>query len=96
VTDASSKSLKLLPMLGVPSLPSLPLPFLPGLLPANSAVRRGLRGPGPDAWSFLVCVAGADELALESLVCEISVFLYAVLLVLLMPLGSPRSVADGS
>jgi hypothetical protein len=42
-----SRSLKLLPMLGVPSLPSRP-PFLPlpiGLRPASSAVRRGDSGP---------------------------------------------------
>lgn len=53
VTDASSRSLKLLPILGVPvpSLPSLPIPFpfpLPaGLLPASSAVRRGDSGWWP-------------------------------------------------
>jgi hypothetical protein len=40
-----SKSLKLLPILGVPSLPSLPFPLLIGLLPANSAVLLGDNGP---------------------------------------------------
>lgn len=40
-----SKSLKLLPMLGVPSLPSREYPFLLGLLPDSSAGRRGERGP---------------------------------------------------
>lgn len=45
VTEASSKSLKLLPMLGVPSLPSREYPFLLGLLPDSSAGRRGERGP---------------------------------------------------
>lgn len=37
-----SRSLKLLPMLGVPSLPSL---FMPGLSRANSALCRGLNAP---------------------------------------------------
>jgi hypothetical protein len=58
VTEASSKSLKLLPMLGLPSLP--------GLLPASSAVLFGLNGPGPAA--ALLLTAGLAELALESLV----------------------------
>lgn len=40
VTEASSRSLKLLPMLGVPSLPSLEYPFC-----FSSAVLRGDSGP---------------------------------------------------
>lgn len=69
VTEASSRSLKLLPMLGVPSLPSreYPLLLLPGLRPASSAARRGERGPGvrcsrdlPGRWII------AAELAEES------------------------------
>lgn len=100
-----SKSLKLLPILGLPSLPSLPFPFIPGLLPASSAVRFGLSGPV----GLCLClsnpckacgrfVAGV-ELALESLVADCSA---ASMLFLctgtLRPifLGSPRSVADGS
>ena len=79
VRGIPSKSLKLLPILGLPSLPSRPnpFPFAPGLLPASSTVRFGLNGPGP------VClfgpgpglVAGAAELALESEVWDTSVFL---------------------
>ena len=49
-TAIPSRSLKLLPMLGVPvpSLPSLEynLPFPTGLRPDSSAVRRGESGPG--------------------------------------------------
>lgn len=41
-----SISLKLLPMLGVPSLPSF-LPFPRGLSRANSERCLGLSGPGP-------------------------------------------------
>lgn len=74
--DRPSRSLKLLPILGLPSLPSLPLP---GLLPASSAVRLGLNGPG-----FPLCLFGASTLfvtgavtedVLESDVCEIPGFL---------------------
>ena len=93
-----SKSLKLLPMLGLPSLPSLPFP---GLLPANSAVRLGLSGPGffpfPRVTSTLL--RGAAELALESDVCDTcvtSAFLCIGVLLLEISCGSPRKVADGS
>lgn len=88
VPNVPSRSLKLLPMLGVPSLPSL--------RPANSAVRRGLSGPGtlrrcPTGLRF---TAGLAELVLESLAWLTSA----------LPLcgrragvpGSPRSVAEGS
>jgi hypothetical protein len=69
-----SRSLKLLPILGDPSLPSLPLPFIPGLLPANSAVRLGDNGPAV----LCLCMpckgsgrfVGAVELADESDVCD--------------------------
>jgi hypothetical protein len=104
VTDASSKSLKLLPILGVPSLSCLPLPFNPGLLPASSAVRRGDKGP----LSRCRCVpckgsgrrgAGAVELVEESEVADWRVasidFLWAGRLVPILR-GSPRSVAEGS
>jgi hypothetical protein len=66
-----SRSLKLLPMLGVPSLSRpvfLPLPT--GLRPASSAVRRGDRGPGGICRRFeafwVGFVIGAVELADES------------------------------
>lgn len=93
-----SKSLKLLPILGLPSLPSLPRP---GLLPASSAVFRGLNGPGlfpPIPTSTLLrSVTGAVELALESLVCDTSVFFPCIAVRLVVILcGSPRSVAEGS
>ena len=94
-----SRSLKLLPILGVPSLPfPLPLP-----VPANSAVRRGLNGPtgrSPLTCTSLLGAAEAGvELAEESDVCDKStclllVFAWPVFLPILR--GSPRSVALGS
>jgi hypothetical protein len=47
--DSPSRSLKLLPILGVPSLPDLeaPFPLGPGPFPANSAVRLGDSGAVP-------------------------------------------------
>jgi len=76
VTDASSRSLKLLPILGVPSLSCLPFPFDPGLRPANSTVRLGDSGP-VGRCLCVPCrgsgrrVAGVAELADESSdVCE--------------------------
>lgn len=91
-------------MLGLPSLPSLPFPFMPGLLPASSAVRLGLSGPvgrclcRPCEGSGRFVVAGV-ELALESLVadCKATSILF-LCTGTLRPifLGSPLSVADGS
>jgi hypothetical protein len=99
-----SKSLKLLPILGVPSLPSLPFPFIPGLLPANSMVRFGdngpvgfLRVPCKGSGRFVPSVV---ELADESDVWDCSNvsmhFLCPVCGRLPMFLGSPLSVALGS
>jgi hypothetical protein len=93
-----SKSLKLLPILGLPSLPSLPLLFIPGLLPDNSAVRFGLSTPGLPLCLLgvsVLLVTGAVDDALESEVCEISPFLWLGFR-RVMPLGSPRRVAEGS
>jgi len=109
VTDASSKSLKLLPILGVPSLPSRPkaLPLPPGLRPASSA---GLRGDNGVSGAILCLCLGWFPLSLESwlargaepaeesevwLCCVTSVaFLVPVRLEIC--LGSPRRVALGS
>lgn len=67
-----SRSLKLLPILGVPSLPSrdVPLPFTPGLLPASSAVRRGDSGPAGRRSPCALVDTMAAELADESDVCD--------------------------
>jgi len=110
VTDASSRSLKLLPILGVPSLPSRPSPFPlpPGLRPANSAVRLGESGPvGRCLWFPLLAlvpgpgrrVMGAVELAEESDVWDCWATSVGVLWVgrrRARFLGSPRRVALGS
>jgi hypothetical protein len=75
VTDKSSRSLKLLPILGVPSLPSLPFPLDPGLRPLSSAVRLGDKGPAclcrevPCKGSGRRDISAA-ELVEESEVCE--------------------------
>ena len=94
-----SRSLKLLPILGVPSLPfPLPLP-----VPASSAVLRGLSGPtglSPLTCTSLLGAAEAGvELAEESDVCDKSTCLllaFACPVFLAMLRGSPRSVALGS
>ena len=104
VETVPSKSLKLLPILGVPSLSCRPFPFNPGLLPASSAVLLGDRGPV----SICRCVprngsgrrgAGAVELVEESEVADWSAasidFLCAGRLLPIFR-GSPRSVALGS
>jgi hypothetical protein len=105
VKNIPSKSLKLLPILGVPSLPSLPLPFIPGLRPANSAVLLGDNGPvGLCLWdpSFGNCAGrlatGAVELAEESEVCDCCATSIDFFVGALRPifLGSPLSVALGS
>jgi len=103
-TSLPSKSLKLLPILGVPSLSCLPFPFNPGLRPASSAVRLGDSGPV----SLCRCVpcngsgrrgAGVVELVEESEVADCSAasidFLCAGRLLPIFR-GSPRSVALGS
>lgn len=73
VTEASSRSLKLLPMLGVPSLPSreYPLDFPLGLFPDSSAVRLGDSGPGGRCSRAFPCrCAGAPDPTDESDVWE--------------------------
>lgn len=93
-----SKSLKLLPMLGVPSLPSreYPLPFELGLFPDNSAARRGDRGPPPPAAGRRSLVAELREMSAGELVDESDVSEWWILS---LPFGvrrafrgSPRSV----
>lgn len=102
-----SKSLKLLPILGVPSLSCRPFPFNPGLRPASSAVRLGDKGP-VGRWRCVPCSgsgrlgAGAVELVDESDVADCSAVSIDFLCagsprrLLLRFRGSPRRVALGS
>jgi hypothetical protein len=64
-THLPSMSLKLLPILGVPSDPSLLVPCLLGLSLANSALCLGLSGPGltPEGFGASLAELAKDELA---------------------------------